>query len=186
VTCGIVRAMVDLRPHISDFLLAARLAHHELALTDIELIELRAPHKPPSSLPMGRSAVYIFFHGARCLKVGRAGGKSAPRYCSQHYGHHAKSTVAKSLVSRQAQLGLQGLTYETIKEWMCENTERANLLLPATKGPFVLALLEAFMQCRLNPEFEGFASQRVITQDRADSLPCATRDTPFDLAAISP
>lgn len=86
-------------------------------------------------------------------------------------------------MSRQAQLGLQGLTNETIKEWMCENTERANLLLPAAKGPFVLALLEAFMQCRLNPVFEGSASQ---TEGRAVSLPWADHDTPANLATIAP
>lgn len=154
--------MLDLRPHINDFLDVARLAHHELAPEDIRLIEQPAPHRPPSSLPAGCFAVYIFFYrDGRCLKVGKAGPTSAPRYCSQHYGMNARSTVAKSLLKGQALLGLDGFLQETIRQWICENTERANLLLPAAKGPFVLSLLEAFMQCRLDPVFEGIESHRV-------------------------
>lgn len=161
-TCGIVPAMLDLRPHITDFLHVARLAQHELTPEDIKLIELPAPHRPPSSLPAGCFAVYIFFYrDGRCLKVGKVGPSSPARYCSQHYGMNARSTVAKSLLKGQALLGLDGLSKETIRKWICENTERVNLLLPAAKGPFVLSLLEAFMQCRLDPIFEGFESQRV-------------------------
>jgi len=36
-----------------------------------------------------------------------------------------------------------------------------NFILDASLGVHVLNLLEAFLQCRLRPEFEGFASQRI-------------------------
>lgn len=40
-------------------------------------------------------------------------------------------------------------------EWMMKNLNRSNFLLDASYGPFVLTLLESFIQASLRPEFEG-------------------------------
>ena len=59
------------------------------------------------------------------------------------------------------------------------NTTRIHFLLPSSYGPAVLALLEAFVQCRLRPEFEGFASQHGVQQFvQADARKAARRLTP--------
>jgi len=149
---------------IADFVKAAALAGIQIPAADIEFVELPAPHRPPSSLPPGKLAVYVFMHGNRCLKVGKAGPKSAARYCSQHYGaNRAPSTLARSLI--KAQFGGSALLDEAnIAAWIRANTDRINFLVPSNYGFAVLSLLEAFVQCRLKPEFEGFASQRAVTQ----------------------
>ena len=146
-----------------DFAKAATLAKIDIPRSEIEVTHLPAPHRPPSSLPVGKLAVYVFMYGARCLKVGKAGPKSTARYCSQHYGLKAPSTLAKSLLDRQGDLGVSGLNEHNAKEWICQHTTRLNFLMPSRHGVFALSLLEAFVQCRLKPEFEGFASQRSST-----------------------
>ena len=62
-----------------DFVKAAALAGISIVRSDIE-VEVLVPHRPPSSLPTGKSAVYVFIFGGRCLKVGKAGPKSAARF----------------------------------------------------------------------------------------------------------
>jgi hypothetical protein len=144
-----------------DFVQVAALAGISISLSDIEVEFFAAPHHPPRLLPSGRLAVYVFMFANRCLKVGKAGSKSAARFCNHHYGSKAPSTLAKSLMKRQAGLGVTGLDDANVKAWICEHTSRVNFLIPAKYDPFALSLLEAFVQCRLHPEFEGFASQRV-------------------------
>jgi hypothetical protein len=144
----------------SDFVRVARLAGCPIPLSDIEVEYFPAPHKQPSSLPPERMAVYVFMFRKRCLKVGKAGPNSAARFCSQHYGNKAPSTLAKSLVKRQAEIGASKLNDKNVKDWICEKTTRINFLIPSQYGVFTLLLLEAFVQCCLQPEFEGFAGQR--------------------------
>ena len=144
-----------------DFIKAAALAGINIPRPDVEVEFLCAPHRPPSSLPDGRMAVYVFMLGDRCLKVGKANQKSLARYCSQHYGLNAPSTLAKSLLTRRKNFDCNGLNEQNVKAWICEKTTRLNFLVPSRYGIFALSLLEAFLQCRLQPEFEGFASQRV-------------------------
>jgi len=141
-----------------DFVSVAALAKLDIPRTDIDVAMLLAPHRPPSSLPSGRLGVYVFMLGDRCLKVGKAGPKSQARFCSQHYGTNAPSTLAKSLLKSDL---TSGLDPSNIKDWICQNTARINFLMPAAHGVFALSLLESFIQCRLLPEFEGFAAQRV-------------------------
>ena len=146
-----------------DFAVAAALAGVPIAVSEIEIVELPTPHQRPSSLPKGKLAVYVFIYGDRCLKVGKAGQRSAARYCSHHYGMNAPSTLAKSLLTNQHRIGVSNIKDANVGEWICRNTRRINFLLPASYGIFLLSLLEAFVQCRLNPEFEGFESQRIRT-----------------------
>ena len=125
---------------------------------------LAAPHRRPSRLPEGRQAVYAFFLCDACLKVGKAGPKTAARFISQHYGFNAPSTLAKSLLGHRNRVvklcparsdGVMDLTEESVGRWIENNTSRLHIFLPITVGPFALSLLEAFMQCRFKPVFEG-------------------------------
>jgi len=43
-----------------------------------------------------------------------------------------------------------------------ENLDRTNFLLDERLGIPVLTLLEAFLQCRLRPRYEGYKSQRYL------------------------
>jgi hypothetical protein len=144
----------------SDFVRVAKLAGFSIPLSNIEVEYFPAPHNPPSSLPLERMAVYVFMFGHRCLKVGKAGRKSAARFCSQHYGTKAPSTLAKSIMKRPDVIGVSNLDDKKVKDWICDKTTRVHFLIPSQYGVFALSLLEAFVQCRLQPEFESFASQR--------------------------
>jgi len=142
------------------FIRAAELAGLVIPRAEVEVQYFPSPHQPPRSLPSGKQGVYVFIYGDRCLKVGKAGPNSVARFCNHHYGLNAPSTLAKSVLKFQADIGVSGLTSANVKEWICQNTSRANFLLPTGLGQFALTLLEAFVQCALQPEFEGFASQR--------------------------
>lgn len=110
---------------------------------------------------MGRMAVYVFCHQGRTLKVGKAGPNSEARYTSQHYNpNSAQSTLAASLLRGGDELGIQGITKASVGVWIKANTDRYNFLLHSKHPIRLLTLLEAFLQCRLNPAFEGFGSQR--------------------------
>lgn len=162
---------------VSKFVKAAELAGISVPEEDVEVQHLPAPHTPPSSLPEGKTAVYVFMLGERCLKVGKAGPKSAARFCNHHYGaNRAPSTLAKSVIKADLGAPEVTLTAGNVSEWLCTNTGRVNFLLPSNYGPSVLALLEVFVQCCLHPEFEGFASQRIVAQQgaAADGLPSAS------------
>ena len=154
-----------------DFVKTAALANLNIARADIDVTVLPMPHRPPSSLPTGRLGVYVFMYGERCLKVGKAGPKSQARFCSQHYGTNAPSTLAKSLLKSHVSLGISELDPTRVKAWICENTTRINFLMPAAHGIFALSLLESFIQCRLSPEFEGFAAQRVPSNNSFNPKP---------------
>jgi hypothetical protein len=145
----------------SDFVQVAALSDISIPLSDIEVQFIMNPHLPPSSLPSGKLAVYVFMLGDRCLKVGKAGRKSAPRFCSQHYvPSRARSTLARSVLKGQAAIGVTGLDDANVQAWICQHTSRVHFFIPSKYGVFALSLLEAFVQCRLQPEFEGFSSQR--------------------------
>jgi len=139
----------------------AKLAGAKLSDTDIITEHLPAPHRPPSSLPRGKVAIYAFFFRGQCLKVGKVGSKSKARYTSQHYNpNSSQSNLAKSILSHQDVLGLKDLNASSITDWIKQNTDRINFLFDREMGMSVLALMEAFLQCRLDPKFEGFQSQR--------------------------
>lgn len=136
-----------------------------LAPSQIELEALDAPHQRPSALPPGAQAIYSFFLMDRCLKVGKAGPKSKARFTSQHYGMNAPSTLAKSILrsptrlrallppGRQAEV--EHLSAENIGPWLEQNTSRLHVFVPDRTGPAILNLLEAVLQVRFRPLFEG-------------------------------
>ena len=150
----------DVETEIETFRKVAELAGFEISSHDI-CIDLRpAPHKPPSKLPSGKMAVYVFHYGEICLKVGKAGPRTQARYTYQHYSPTAaNSTLAKSILKDKKSFENVELNEDNIedniKEWMKKHTDRVNLLVEERHGDLLLALLEVFFQCRLNPKYEG-------------------------------
>ena len=144
-----------------DFRQVAKLAGFSLAARDLMVESFTAPHRPPTRLPPGKMAVYLFDHHGRALKVGKAGPNSNARYTSQHYSPGAaRSTLAASLLKRGAEIGVRDITDSTVGEWIRANTDRHNFLLDSDYPIRLLTLLESFLQCRLDPVFEGFRNQR--------------------------
>lgn len=146
---------------IRDYLQVAHLAGLAISEADLLYERLAAPHRPPT-LPKDKQAVYIFSLAAAphtVLKVGKAGAKSGARFSSQHYKPgRARSNLARSLTlspDKWPQLGIASLNKDNVAAWIYANTEREHFFLPAAHGTLALSLLEVFVQCRLNPLFEG-------------------------------
>ncbi len=129
---------------------------------------LPAPHRPPSKLPPANSAVYVFSlspsYGSTCdagpnrvLKVGKAGAKSASRFCYQHYLPNSNgSTLAKSLLAERLLwpfLGIRELDQGSVKAWMCENLDRDHIFF--AERPGLAREVERYFSRRLGPVFEG-------------------------------
>ena len=149
-------------PAIDDFRIVARLAGVELTNEAISIERLSAPHVPPTKLPLGKMAVYVFSKGPDVLKVGKVGAKSQARYTSQHYNPaSALSTLAASILADRERLGLDDIAVASVGRWIRENIDRVNFLMDERCGVPVLTLLETFLQCRLRPRYEGFKSQRL-------------------------
>ena len=151
----------DMKILVGDFIKVAHVAGANLAESDLTIQILPAPHHPPSSLPHGKMAVYIFFWNEKCLKVGKVGSNSNARYTSQHYNpRSSNSNLAKSISLSKDKLGLTDISEANVGTWIRSNTDRINILLGSHHGIPVLTLLESFLQCRLRPYYEGFESQR--------------------------
>jgi hypothetical protein len=162
-------APIDLTTLECDLLAAARFACAPIASGGITFQYSDAPHRRPSSLPHGRQAVYAFFLGNTCLKVGKAGPHSAARFTSHHYGFNAQSTLARSIDQDREAIETFGRVVkgdrsttlpppQGLGRWIEQHTSRLNILLPASSGPFALAFVEAFILCRLQPRYEGGSS----------------------------
>ena len=156
-----MKTLGDLTVLLEDFRKVVVLAGVSLPPAALSFETLPAPHKPPSALPSGKAAVYVFVWNGRCLKVGKVGPKSQARFTSQHYSPaSSNSNLAKSLVAGHGKLGLSGITESNVGAWIKTHVDRVNFLLSVESGIAVLTLLESFLQCRLDPVFEGFESQR--------------------------
>ena len=144
----------------ADFVTVAKLAGVDLPPEAINVEKLPAPHRPPTRLPQGQMAVYVFAREGQTLKVGKVGAKSQARYTSQHYNPgSAMSTLAASILADRSRHALSDADAETIGEWIRAKIDRFNFLIDERYGMRVLTLLEAFLQCRLDPLYEGFQSQ---------------------------
>ncbi len=151
----------DPQPLIRDFRIVADLAGVRVSDNALSVEKLPAPHTPPTALPNGKMAVYVFVWKEQCLKVGKVGANSQARYTSQHYApSSSNSNLAKSILSARDALGLSGMSESNVGSWIKANVDRLNFLLDVGCGVPVLTLLESFLQCRLRPRFEGFESQR--------------------------
>ncbi len=154
---------IDSRSITDAFRKVAELANVQMAATDLRIEELPAPHRP-TGLPPGSMAVYVFSYGRTTLKVGKAGPNSDARFRSQHYNpRSAASTLAASILKNPTPVGNPAVDDDSVGDWIRENADRVNFILPERVGIEVLTLLEAYIQCRLKPVYEGFQSQRSRT-----------------------
>jgi hypothetical protein len=152
---------LDANTLINDFRKVAEIAGISLSQNSLTFESLPAPHTPPSALPKGKTAIYVFLWKGECLKVGKVGPNSHARYTHQHYSPlSSKSNLAKSILSAHSTLGIPSVSESNIGAWIKSNVDRINFLLDARCGIPTLSLLEGFLQCRLKPRFEGFESQR--------------------------
>ena len=153
--------MIGVNQLIADFASVAALAGVSIPDAAITAEVLLKPHVPPTALPSGKMAVYVFLWGNSCLKVGKVGPRSQARYTSQHYNpNSSNSNLAKSILKQGLELGLPSLSDTTVGNWIKTETDRVNFLLDQKLGIPVLSLMESFLQCRLRPKFEGFGSQK--------------------------
>ena len=124
-----------------------------------EIVDRGLPHIPPTRLPDGKMAIYMFLLGDEFLKIGKANHRSNARFCSQHYGLNAPSTLAKSLLSDSGMSDLN-IASSNIKDWIKSNCRRIDIVINADLGVFTLELIEGVMHYKYEPKYEGFASQR--------------------------
>ena len=145
---------------LDDFLMAAKSGKIEIPPNVICIEELLMPHERPN-FPQGKMAVYVFSTETCVLKVGKVNPGSEDRYKNQHYRPKgANSTLAKSLLADKNACRRFNLSEKNISDWIQKNTDRVNFLIDEDVDQFVLSLLEAFLQCRLQPIYEGRANQR--------------------------
>jgi hypothetical protein len=140
---------------LSDFRKVAVLADAAFIVDNITTEITTKPHKSPTKLPTGKMAVYAFFLNGHALKVGKVGPNSNARYTSQHYSGSAMSTLAGSIQKHAARVGAEGIDPLAIGDWIRRQTDRVNLLMPASLGLPMLSLLESFLHVRWKPVFEG-------------------------------
>jgi len=124
-----------------------------------EIVDRGLPHIPPTRLPDGKMAIYMFLLGDEFLKIGKANYRSNARFCSQHYGLNAPSTLAKSLLS-DGEMSSLNITSSNMKNWIKTNCRRIDIIIDADLGVFALELIEGIMHYKYEPRYEGFASQR--------------------------
>jgi hypothetical protein len=140
---------------VKDFQTVADLARCPLGSNDFQIEYLESPHKPPSRLPLGKMAVYGFWHEGEWMKIGLAGPNSSARYTSQHYNQNsAQSTLAGSLCRDPRVAICKGFDISAPGNWIKTRCHRVNILLDSRYGPLVLAMLEAFLHLRLRPRYE--------------------------------
>ena len=113
-------------------------------------------HEQPKNLPKGKAAVYIFIYrdnnSVEILKIGKANEKSFSRYCSQHFGFNAPSTLAKSICNDIRFINL-GINRYNVKEWMLNNLRRINILIDEDKAS--TELIESILHYKFRPTYEG-------------------------------
>ncbi len=53
-----------------------------------------------------------------------------------------------------------GLNEDNISDWIKNNTRRIDIFIDSELRISVLNLLEAYLQCKFKPKYEGFESQK--------------------------
>ena len=125
-------------------------------------------HKP-TRLKKNEKGVYVFLLNDKiCFKVGKAGSKSPARWNSHHYNidKSTPSTFTKSFLKDLTQFK----TYfdsslhdelDKLKEqknskiWIQNNISRIEFKISSEESDIALNLLEALIQFKLNPIYEG-------------------------------
>ena len=131
-----------------------------IAPNSFEVVDQKAPHEP-GQLREGKMAVYIFVYNDRVLKIGKAGSDSNARFQSHHYApSRAKSTLARSLLSDPEMVANEEITESNVGDWIRQNCRRIDIFIDAKLGKFLLSLIEAALQYKYAPKYEGFKNQR--------------------------
>lgn len=113
--------------------------------------------KEDNRLPSNSVAVYLFFYGDDCLKIGQVMGNSNARFQYQHYLPNSNgSTLAKSIINDCSMNGIANKS--NIKEWLKTNTDRLDVIIQR-KGDkhlnkIVLNFVEGLLQYRFKPRYE--------------------------------
>jgi hypothetical protein len=153
--------MINSKQIISDFIKVAELVNINISQSDIALECLQKPHTKPKFLPKGKMAVYVFMWNDFCLKVGKVGPNSQPRYTSHHYNSKSSnSNLAQSIIRDGVRFALPLLKPNNVGVWIEQETDRFNFLIDKSFGIHLLSLMEIFIQCKLRPKFEGYVTQQ--------------------------
>ena len=145
----------DIEDALDAFSTIAELGGAPLAVGDVTVEFLTAPHKPPTKLPPGKVAVYGFWGDGCWLKIGVAGQNSNARYTSQHYNAgSSRSNLAQSLQRCPQMLSRPEFLHNAPGEWIKISTHRVNILVSAAMPKELPLLLEAFLHLRLRPRYE--------------------------------
>ena len=144
----------EIREAVDALIGVAKLAGVSLESSQIQVLPMKFPHKPPSSLPPGKMAIYAFHDQKEWLKIGIAGPESGPRYVSHHYNLSANSSLSKSLVNDTRMQLVETFDAMAPGKWVKATCNRVNILIPTEVGRDVLALFEAFLHVRLKPRYE--------------------------------
>jgi hypothetical protein len=145
----------EMESALEAFIIVAELAGEPIRLNELQVEYCSAPHKAPSSLPMGKMAIYAFWANGEWLKIGQAGPKSAARYTSQHYSlNSSNSNLSKSLANDLRMKEVLIFDSQNPGQWVRASSCRVNILIPSNRRKELLSLLEAFLHARLRPRYE--------------------------------
>lgn len=163
----------DIKPRefaVMSLRLAMEIAEEYMRITGIEVSVAFMPNGPdhsPTSLQAGMCGVYAFLAGDCCVKVGKAGPKSKARWNSHHYNldETTPSAMTKSIIKNRGQFKkcypdtkhreIDRLDKQNIQQWIKSNMDRMEFLMKYQGDGIALNLLEALVQYRLKPIFEG-------------------------------
>lgn len=150
--------------------LANRLKSEFTTLTGVSctasFLEKGTSHQP-TALSNNQKGVYVFLNGNYCFKVGKAGSKSKARWNSHHYNldETTPSTFPKSIKKDTGRFKnffpagkhqeIDDLNPENIRAWIQNNISRMEFIISGNESDYALNLLEALLQFRLMPEYEG-------------------------------
>lgn len=122
-------------------------------------------HKPTRL--NNEKGVYVFLLQNVCFKVGKAGPKSGPRWSSQHYNWDSSTPSSftksiskdmerfKSFFPKEKWAEIDSLDKENSQSWIKNNISRIEFKISDEESDIALNLLEALVQFRLKPEYEG-------------------------------
>ena len=152
--------------------LANKLKEEFLKITNINCeatFMLKGKNHKPTTLRESEKGVYVFLLDDEiCFKVGKAGAKSPARWNSHHYNidKSTPSTFTKSFLKDLTQFK----TYFNLslhdeidilekeknsKKWIQNNISRIEFKINSQESDIALNFLEALIQFRLNPIYEG-------------------------------
>lgn len=114
--------------------------------------DLGCPHTIPKCLPKGCCAIYIFIYEDEILKIGKVNEKSNARFCYQHYGFHAQSTLAKTICKDENFIS-KDINETNIKDWMLNNLQRVNIIIKSNRA--AINLIESILHYMFRPKYEG-------------------------------